>query len=170
MRCTSAEAAKMIRQLREEISIILQKESGSMVFLASVGEDPEQLRPAYNYEETQEQIMQIRRKIRRIKHALNQFNVSQMVGDMTIDEVLVYLPQLQEQREKLSRMIGRQPKQRAFSQTSGFGKLSSVIDYEYANYDIAQAEADYRRVCEEIGKIQAALDVVNSTVMMEISM
>jgi hypothetical protein len=52
----------------------------------------------------------------------------------------------------------------------GFGKMSSIIDYEYANYDIELAEADYKKVCEEIGRIQAALDVVNSTVQMEIDL
>lgn len=168
MKCTSAEAAKMIRQLNEELGIILQKESASKVFLAAVGEDIEELRPAYDYRKTQEEIAQIRKKIRTIKHALNQFNISQKVGDMTIDEVLVYLPQLQTQRDKLSNMVGRQPKRRA--QSMGFGKMSSIIDYEYANYDIELAEADYKKVCEEIGRIQAALDVVNSTVQMEIDL
>ena len=168
MKCTSAEAAKMIRQLNEELGIILQKESASKVFLAAVGEDIEELRPAYDYRKTQEEIAQIRKKIRTIKHALNQFNISQKVGDMTIDEVLVYLPQLQTQRDKLSNMVGRQPKRRA--QSMGFGKMSSIIDYEYANYDIELAEEDYKKVCEEIGRIQAALDVVNSTVQMEIDL
>ena len=168
MKCTSAEAAKMIRQLNEELGIILQKESASKVFLAAVGEDIEELRPAYDYRKTQEEIAQIRKKIRTIKHALNQFNISQKVGDMTIDEVLVYLPQLQTQRDKLSNMVGRQPKRRA--QSMGFGKMSSIIDYEYANYDIELAEEDYKKVCEKIGRIQAALDVVNSTVQMEIDL
>ncbi len=169
MQCTSAEAAKMIRQLKEELRLIIQRETLNSVFCAAVGEDPETLRPPYDYGETQKQIREIQARIRKIKHALNLFNSSQKVDDMTIDEVLVYLPQLQELRDKLARMSGRSPKQRA-NAYHGFGKLSTVIDYEYANYDISTVEDDYRKVCLEIGRLQGALDLVNSTVMMEVDL
>lgn len=170
MKCTSAQAAKVLRQLKEEYRLITEKESNAKVFLAAVGEDPEELRPAYDYEATQKAIRLIEEKIRKIRHAINLFNVSQKVGDMTIDEVLVYLPQLQQRREKLLGMTGRRPKQRAEQYFGRYGKTSPVIDYEYANYDIDKVEEDYKEICEEIGNVQAALDIVNSTVEMEIDL
>ena len=45
-----------------------------------------------------------------------------------------------------------------------------MIDYCYANYDIAAAKADYERVSEELATIQTALDLVNSTATMEIEL
>ena len=41
------------------------------------------------------------------------------------------------------------------------------IEYEYANYDIAQADADYNVVADELAKVQNALDTANATVMFE---
>ena len=37
------------------------------------------------------------------------------------------------------------------------------IEYRYANYDVAQAEADYRAVADEIAALQLELDLVNQT-------
>ena len=49
---------------------------------------------------------------------------------------------------------------------SGFG--SQIIDYRYANYDIEAVKADYQRVSDELAKAQTALDLVNTTMTMEI--
>ncbi len=99
-----------------------------------------------------------------MKHAVNVFNSTTTVEGMTIDEILVYLPQLRDRKNKLSRMIGRMPKQRAMSSVlSRYSGQTPIIDYEYANYDIRKAEADYRAVSEEIARLQTKLDAVNST-------
>lgn len=39
----------------------------------------------------------------------------------------------------------------------------SPIEYRYANYDVAQAEADYRAVADEIAALQLELGLVNQT-------
>ena len=65
-------------------------------------------------------------------------------------------------------MQSKLPKQR---ENAGlFGRSNTVIDYCYANYDIAAAKADYERVSEELATIQTALDLVNSTATMEIEL
>ena len=89
-----------------------------------------------------------------------------MVGDsgMTIDQVLVYIPQLTEMRNRLYPMQNRLPKQR--SSIGGIGS-STVIDYSYTNYSVERAKEDYRRISDELRKIQTALDLVNTTVKME---
>ena len=104
-----------------------------------------------------------------MKHALNVFNATTTVDGMTIDEILVYLPQLRDRKTRLSYMVGRMPKQRARSSVlSRYSGQTPIIDYEYANYDIQKAEADYRAVSEEIARLQTKLDAVNSTKTFEL--
>ncbi len=50
---TSAEASKLLRKIVEEKSVVLANENQSSVFNASLGEDVESVRPAYDYAETQ---------------------------------------------------------------------------------------------------------------------
>ena len=166
---TSAEASKMLKKIMEEKSILLASERQSCVFNASLGEELESVRPVYDYEKTQKTLEGFDRKIRMLKHAVNCFNASQIVGDtgMTIDQVLVYIPQLTEMRNRLYDMQSRLPKQR--TSVGGIGS-NTVIDYQYTNYSVERAKEDYARVSDELRKIQTALDVVNTTVKMEIEL
>jgi len=169
MKYTSAQAAKILRQLREEHQRLIAREAETSVFLAAVGEDPESLRPVYDYREVQEKLSDIEEKIRRIRHAINVFNLNTVVEGMTIDELLVYLPQLNERRARLSAMAARLPRKRAESGMAGrFGAKSQIIDYEYANYDISAADRDFRLVTQEIARLQTALDKANSTLEIDI--
>lgn len=47
---------------------------------------------------------------------------------------------------------------------------SNVVEYVYANYDVAQADKDYREVCEEISRLQLELDLVNQTQTFEVDL
>ena len=93
---TSAEAAKLLRKLNEELEIVERHENQSSTFNAALGENPEDVRPEYNYEATQKEITELERKIRTVKHAINEFNLSYVVPEfnMTIDQLLIYIPQL----------------------------------------------------------------------------
>ena len=64
MQLTSAQAAKLVRQLNEEHSLLVNKEDSSRVFLAATGEDIESLRPEYDYEDVQRELAGIEDKIR----------------------------------------------------------------------------------------------------------
>lgn len=159
----------MLRKLLEEKDMILAEESQGCTFNAALGEDVDSVRPQYSYEETRKRLENCNRKIRILKHAINLFNTSQEVGKtgMTIDQVLVYIPQLTELRNRLFRMQGRLPRQR--TAVSGMGS-NVVIDYSYANYSVEQAKADYVRVSDELRAVQAALDLVNATVHMQLDL
>lgn len=163
---TSAEASKMLKKLLEEKNILLANERQSCLFNASLGEDVESVRPVYDYEETQRALDSCNRKIRALKHAINRFNISQTVGDsdMTIDQALVYIPQLTEMRSRLYDMQSRLPKQR--TSVGGIGS-NTVIDYRYTNYSVEKAKEDYIQASDELRMIQTALDVVNTTIKME---
>lgn len=74
------------------------------------------------------------------------------------DEMLVYIPQLTRRKNKLLEMKSRLPKERVEEQ---YGRPSNIIDYRYANYDIAAVEADYEKIADELSRAQLALDAVN---------
>ena len=170
MKYTSAEAAKLLRKLNEEHSDIISNESLTKEYVAAVGEDVEGVRPAYDYAETQDKLNELEGRIRIVKHAINAFNVRQEVPGtgMTIDQVLIYIPQLTEKKRKLGAMQACLPKKR--DTANSYGRGAAVIDYRYANYDIKAARADYRKVSDELAKIQTALDLVNSTETIEIDL
>ncbi len=169
MKYTSSEAAKLLKKKREELKYLMTQEADAKDFVASVGEDVEELRPNYDYAATQQAEKSLEADIRKIRHAINIFNTTHKVGDMTIDEVLVYLPQLSARKTKLEEMSSRMPRVREWARFMRFGN-SPVIDYNYANYDIARALADYRKVSDELAALQTALDVVNTTEYMEIDL
>ncbi len=167
MKVTSAQAAKILRKYEDEMDGILSNEEKSCEFVAAVGEDIESVRPAYNYAETQEKVIVLENKIRILKHSMNVFNSTQVIPEfgITIDQALIYLPQLSKRRERLRSMKSILPKAR---EESRYGKTSNIIDYRYANYDIAAAEKDYNEVSDFLARLQTALDTVNNTVTFDI--
>ena len=169
MKMTSAQAAKLLRQLNDELRTLHYREEQTKTFLAALGEDVESVRPSYDYAAMQAAQTELEGKIRKVKHALNVFNTTQIIPgfEMTVDEMLVYLPQLTERCRRLSEMKDALPKVR---ENTGYSRGSTVIDYRYANYDIAQAERDYQALSEELAGAQTALDLVNSTAELELDL
>lgn len=169
MKYTSAEAAKLLRKLNEDHAALQDRENRSSVFIAAVGEDLEDVRPAYDYAAVQKELAELERKIRIVKHAINTFNLSTEVPGfhMTVDQMLVYIPQLSARKSKLQTMAGRLPKERMSA--SGYGG-KTLIEYRYTNYDIKAAEQDLAAAADELARAQTALDVVNSSETMEIEL
>ena len=162
MKLTSAQAAKLIKKMNEEYNALIKKERLSSTFLAASGEDPESLRPEYDYAETQEKLDLLEKKIRTVRHALNVFNSTHTVPgfDMTVDQILVYIPQLTARVSKLSEMKSKLPKMRVEDR---YGKSSNIIDYTYVNYDLKKVESDFEKISDELSKAQIALDTLNTT-------
>ena len=110
--------------------------------------------------EAEQQRAELEQRIRKVKHAINVFNATHVIPDfgMTIDEMLVYIPQLTQRKNKLADMKARLPKQRVEEQ---YGRQSNIIDYSYANYDLTAVEADYEKAADELSRAQLELDAVN---------
>ena len=165
MRMTSAEANKMIKQLRDDIAYWKLQEQNNSRFIAATIENIEDVRPSYSYAEFTAKLAACDEKIRKVKHALNVFNSTTVIEgfDMTIDEMLVYLPQLSERQTRLSALMMKPEKERVMN--SG---RTSIIEYEYANYDYAAVKKDYDEGSELKNRALTALDVTNNTVPFDV--
>ena len=167
MRITSAQVAKKLRYLNNELKTLQLREDKTSSFVAALQEDIESVRPEYDFKEMRNAQEAIEMKIRKLKHAINVFNTTTLVPDfnMTIDEMLVFLPQLTKRCDALSKMRDAVPKVRV---NTGYTSSGTIIDYKYANYSIEEAERYYLEVSALLAKAQTALDLVNSTVEFEI--
>lgn len=160
---TSAQAAKLLRKLNDELLATLRMENQSKDFLAALGEEPETVRPPYDFHKTAAKIEALEGRIRALKHALNVFNTTTVVPgvNLTVDQVLLLIPQLTSRCDKLRSMMSKLPKTREGA--AGVGR-NAVIDYRYLNYDAADAEAAFYASKALLDEVQLQLNLVNSTV------
>ena len=162
---TSASANKLLRTYEDEKNYLLSMEADSATYVLADGEKEEP--PAYSYEETAARLAQIDREVRKLKHAINVFNVGAVLPKLgiTIDEALVKMAQLTRTRARLDSMRKRLPKARK----QDYGR-TNLIEYEYVNYDLQKVQEDYQKVCQEIMEIQMELDYCNQTVTFEVDL
>lgn len=164
---TSAQAAKELKRLNELHTALLDKEQKSAVFTAAIQEDIELARPEYSYSDMQAELQNIEKQIICLKHSINQFNISYMIPgfDMTIDQMLVYIPQLTARKRKLERMAARLPKERV---NNSFSHSSNFIEYIHSNYDVNAAKKDLDETSALLAEAQMALDLANTTVEFDV--
>ena len=156
--------AKKINALKEELKDLERNEKQSCTFTFTVGEDYEAIRPSYDYKETQKRYMELTQEIRKLRHTMNVFNTSTIVPgfNMTVDQMLVYLPMLRERKQTLQKM----------KDEPMCGHSSSItyrgVRYTYSNYSVKKVTEDYRRIADEYAKAHTALDLVNATGEIEV--
>ena len=169
MKMTSAYANKMIKQLTEEKSYWMNRESEGSTYVAAMDEEP--VIPQYDYIKVSKEIADIDEKVIKIKHALNTNNVNSRitVGDkeMSVDEILIAVAQYNTRKRILDYMRKQEPKTRVGS--SSFSARKSVPEYKYLNYDLDLIKEEYKRIDEEIAAMQIALDKYNQTFEFEVN-
>jgi len=167
MKISSKNASKLLKQFNEERDSLILQENQSKMFLAAVGEDIESVRPEYDYDAVQKQLKDLEEKIVKLKHAINVFNTTTVLKDfeMSIDEMLVYIPQLTQRKNKLDQMRKVLPKQRVENYTS-----SNIIDYRIINYDLEKIRKDYDKTVEELNRAQSVLDEANINLSFEVDL
>ena len=159
---TSAEMNKELKKLQFERGQILEQEKQASTFIAATTEDVEEVRPGYDLLATNEALLKKEEEIRRIKHRLNVFNATYVIEalGMTIDEVLVYLPQQSERVSKLAGFAKSAPRVR----WNRYSNSGTLIEYEYTNFSLADAMRLYEEANNALIRAQVALDRVNTTV------
>lgn len=164
MKYTSAAAGKRIKALEEEKELVLSREVELCTYVRAVGEEMDA--PAYDFLATRDEVARIDAEVLRIRHALHRFNLETVLPDskITIDEALVLMAQLGREKQLLKDMRARLPRKRVDSNWAG----SASIEYEYANYDIKQAEERYAAVAQRISDLQMEIDYANQTVQFEV--
>ncbi len=168
MEFTSASANKYLRRLQDEKDFILGIEAERSTYVLGDKEvaDP----PAYSYEETRAKVAEIDRTTMVVRHALHQFNMATVLPQcgLTIDEALIALAQLSNERDRVAELRAQQPKMRLGERLVGGG--ATTVEYRYANYDVRQAERDYEALSEKIAAIQLELDLANQTQTFEVEL
>ena len=167
MRFTSASANKYLNQLNAEKDLIVSRERDVVTFTAATVENVKEVRPEYNFEETQLKLYNIEEKIVKVKHALNVFNTTTTIklSDkvLTLDAALVYMSILNQKISKYERMAKAEQK-KSYSYNNG------LIVYMYANYPVETAKAILEASQKELHELQLALDKVNNTVEFEVDL
>ena len=163
MKMTSAYANKLLKKLNEDKEFWRNKEHSGYLYTASLDEEP--VIPDYDYATVAAEIEKIDDQICLIKHAINLANVTSriVVGDreMTVDEILVRMAQLNKRKTVLDNMRKQSPKVRLC--TSHFGQRKPAPEYQFINYDLELVKAEYERIDCEIAEMQIALDKHNQT-------
>lgn len=162
---TSASAAKYLKSLQEKKDHLISVERSNCVYQLAPGEEADP--PEYDYEAMRREIAEIDDRMRAVRHALHVFNANEVLPEsgITIDEALILLAQLGGEKNRLSVMRSRQPKERV---SGGFYHRGDTIEYRFANYDLARAEKDYLEVSERVSNLQLELDLCNQTRTFEV--
>lgn len=157
---TSASAAKFIKRLENEKGRLVAIEQNNSTYVLAQGEEGEP--PTYDYHEIVAHIDKLDEDIRRVRHALHAFNAHTLIPEegITVDEALIQLAQMNGKLRRLERLRTVEPKRRL---ASGFFGGKGLIEYEYANFDVQSAFADYEDLYRRISDLQLRLDLVNQT-------
>lgn len=158
MMITSAGANKMLRKLEDDKQYLLSQEDSAATYIISEG--IEAIVPSYDYQKTAQALAAIEEKVRKIKHALNVFNSTTILDglDITIDEALVKMAQLNQRKGTLDIMRRRLEKERV----TNYGR-SNLVEYVCINYNLEEIQADYQVITQQVVDLQLALDLTNQT-------
>ena len=146
MKYIYAKAGKLVKKLESRIRDLPPMESKATLFRVASGEDADSFRPNYDFNKTQAELEHLREQIHTVKHAINVFNTAHSLpgfDNLTIDQALVYTPQLSNRKEILRQMAAHLPRERVEDSSYRFGTRTPFIDYEVTNYDTAAARAAY---------------------------
>ena len=165
MKVTSAVANKRVRDLNKEIDFIYSNESSKMTYTEVEGVTP--VVPDYDFLNTRLSLEALEKEVIAYKHAINKFNSETVVPgiDLTIDQVLIKMAQLNKQKERLEHMRKIQSK----AVNTGFGRSTTVkVEYVVANFKHEDVESAYKAVCKQITDLQVNLDICNNTLTFEV--
>lgn len=162
MKLNSDTANKLIKNLQSEIETLLQAESRDCTYSHTPSESP--IIPKYSFAATQDRLEELRGKVAALRHAVNRFNVETRVNgfDLTVDEALGYMSRLNEEKRRLYRLT-QIPE---VTRTRGYG--SKEPDLIHRNFNSDEIQAAYKATCDQLMRIQQAINVANLTVEFDV--
>ncbi len=162
MKINSDFANKIIKNLQAEVNSLLQAETRNRTYSHSVSEKP--VLPEYDFVSTQNKLKELHNKIATIRHAINKFNIETVLDgyDMTVDEGLGYMSVLHNDKSRLYEMIQIPEIERS----RPYG--SKEADIIHRNFNLDEVQSEYKRVCDELMKIQQAINIANLTKEFEV--
>ena len=157
MKKCHTEIMKTIKRLEEEKDSWTIHEKNNCRITYMVDEEP--IIPNYDYEETSKQLVWYDDEIRRLKGLLAYANSTVIVEgfDMTINQAIIYLAQLNERLKRYDYLITFQKLTR---KTVGF---DGKVEYTKIIYDQEDAGRKLEEVKTEIIQLQMAIDRTNLT-------
>lgn len=151
---TSAQANKILKKLNEDRDRLQREYYEKSTFVAAIEENIADVKPDFNLKEAELKIAEIEEKIIEVKHAINVFNTTHKVDGMTVDEILILIPQLTQKKKRLGLLALGLEKKREYSS-------SNHIEYKYANYSIDEAKKMLDEVTNKLSELQLKLDDIN---------
>ncbi len=159
---TSYEANMLLNKLTYKLHLLQKSELRNSVYICSNVEDKEAVKTKYDFKDACNKYAELVHAIGHIKHELNMFNTTNYVEyDMTIDMALTLIPFLKDRLYRLDELRNK----------DDFKRINSnghIIDYEYANYDIEEANKEYENLYNRISKLELNLKLINITEKFEI--
>ena len=140
---------------------LLKEEKKACSYRVMEGEDPSAKKPEYDYVETWNQLMEYDDSIRSVKHAINSFSVSRYVPeyDMTLDELEMYLEDLNRRFNTLKELGAAHPIKRTI--------VNRSVRHTIANYDLKQARKDSERLDDERRKVRRIISEIKESEVFE---
>jgi len=165
MEMTLVEANKLVKKYQEALLQKRAEEKERSTYVASIQEDSESNRIDFVLSDYVNDFENIINDIKTLKHKINVYNSTIVLEDvhLTIDEALLLLPILNDEKKRFG-TLASMPKKKRISD----GRYSSsIIDYQYVNFDTNEAKVRYDSLVDYINKIQFSLDKINSTLLLE---
>ena len=161
---TSSEINKYLQLLKSK-KIDLELDIREFSSFNVLGDDNvEDNRPEFDLLESMYKLTELNKEEIRIKTALNTFNnITRLDCGLTIAQALVRLPQLNEEKRAIAPLIRRRLPVRKSLSSNG-----SIIEYNYANYDIEKAKEYYDELDKKITDIQLQLNVTNNKSVIDV--
>lgn len=169
MKVTSALANKILLQLSYDKDLYLEREKESVCYTVAQGEEPEI--PEFDFNENCKAIKEIDKKVAKIKHAINVANLIAQIDVLgkvySVDEILVEMAQLSSRMTYFNRLRKALPKRRLDSRRYSSNNFNA-IEYLYINYNVKDAEREYKECQKKVTAMQLALDTYNHSYEFEI--
>ncbi len=155
MKLSHKTASQLLAQYTQRQKVLQTYAEEAMCFRYAPGEEPDLLRPPYEYEQSLNDTLELNQKIRIITHAIKKFEISTKVPhfDLTLDQALQLNGMQDSMLQTMKSMIVRVPVRRSITR-------KGAVEYDVANYNISKVTADYENLLAEQALLKEQLNKI----------